>query len=82
MTYAAKANIMLNKYSSDERKLRVKRTLEILRPRSLMEAISITEVPTGLTKLVYKIKELSPQFTSAFCDDFRKIDYLKKAVLA
>lgn len=73
---------MLKEYSSNARKLHVNRTLKTLRLRSFMEAINITDVSTGLTKLVYKINQLFPQSPSASCDAAHKTDHLTKAVLA
>lgn len=71
---------MLKEYSGDVRKMRVNGTLETFRLQSFMEAKIITDVSTGLTKLVNKINKFFPQCISVFRDDGHKIDYLTKPV--
>lgn len=71
--YETKDGIMLQEYSSDGRKLRVKGTVETLRLRSFIEGGSITNVSVGFTKLVYSINEIYPQPPSESRNNSHKI---------
>lgn len=65
---------MIEEYSSNKRKLRVKGILETLLLRLFMETNSITDVLTGLTKLVDKINEISLQCALSFSEDAHKVE--------
>lgn len=70
---------MLKECVSNARQMQVKRTLEVLRLRSIERDKDIDDVAEGLTKIVEHIHELSPQCPPDFRSDVYKIDYLRKA---
>lgn len=80
MPYNEMVQVMLKEYVSDARQMQAKGTLETLRLRSFMQERDLEDVSDGLTKLVERINELSPQCPPDFRSDAHKIDYLRKSV--
>lgn len=79
-SYGTIKTMMLTEYNSDARQLQVEGHLQQLRLRDVMAEESITDVRKGLTNLVNKIEELSPQCHPEFQTDRHKMNYLSDAV--
>ena len=80
MPFHIMVDVMTKEYVSDARQLQVKATLEMLRLRSFMQDEDISDVSSGLSKLVKHINELSPQCPPDLRSDAHKVDYLRRAV--
>lgn len=78
--YLEIVRIITQEYLSDARQLQVKSLLENSRLCTFMKDKGISDVATGLSKLVDHINELSPQCPPHFRSDAHKIDILRKAV--
>lgn len=79
-TYERIREFMLAEYNSDARQLQVEGQLQQLRLRHLMAEENIADVSKGLSALVVKIEELTPQCHPEFQTDRHKIRYLADAV--
>lgn len=80
MKYDKLAAMMTKAYDSDARQMQVKSKLETLRLRTFMSENSITEVASGLSKLVNHFTNLAPQCHPHFRTETDMIDYLHRVV--
>ena len=71
---------MLNEYNSDARQNQVLRTLEMLRLKTIMEEKGLNDLMSGMTALVERIQEMTPQCHKDFRTDRHMVKNLQHAV--
>ena len=80
MTYSDIAAMMREGYNSDFRQLMVQHELENLTLAKFMDENDISSTSVGLTKLIDRLHQMTPQCPPNFRDDAHKLNYLRSAV--